>query len=207
MKKQSQTTIQTRQNLTDAFWSLYRTKRIEKISIKEITAKAGYNRGTFYEYFKDAYDVLEQIENDLLVKLQERMLTPLQTDVAIMDISMQVVLLIQSLEELNDYYMVLLGDQGDPAFLSKIKNSFKPLLMARLTGDGAKEGFELDYTVEYTLNAMIGIFHYWFSQSNKPPLEQLFALMNELLNDGVMKKIIALQVKSDSVEATVPFHR
>lgn len=204
MKKKSPITIQTKQNLTDAFWSLYRTKRIEKISIKEITAKAGYNRGTFYEYFKDAYDVLEQIENELLVKLQERMLIPLQTDVAMMDISMQVGLLIQGLEELNDYYMVLLGDQGDPAFLSKIKNSFKPFLMAKLTGDRAKEGFELDYTVEYTLNAMIGILRYWFSQANKPPLEQLFALMNELMKDGVMKKIVALQAKADSEEATGP---
>lgn len=66
MKKQSEVTAQTKQNLVGAFWSLYCEKRIEKITVKEITLKAGYNRGTFYEYFTDVYDVLEQIEKSLI---------------------------------------------------------------------------------------------------------------------------------------------
>ena len=50
----------------DAFWTLYKEKAIEKISIAEITRITGNNRGTFYHYFKDVYAVLEQIEADLL---------------------------------------------------------------------------------------------------------------------------------------------
>ena len=61
MKKQPEITVQTKQNLTDAFWQIYCTKRIDKITVRDITTKAGYNRGTFYEYFRDVYDVLEQI--------------------------------------------------------------------------------------------------------------------------------------------------
>jgi AcrR family transcriptional regulator len=61
MNRQPEITAQTRQNLIDAFWSLYCEKRIEKITVKEITIKAGYNRGTFYEYFVDVYDVFETI--------------------------------------------------------------------------------------------------------------------------------------------------
>lgn len=203
MRKQSPVTLQTKQNLMDAFWSLYRTKRMEKISIKEITAKAGYNRGTFYEYFKDAYDVLEQIENELLVRLQQQMLPPTlnstpsssipNSSTPSLDITMPVGMLIQLLEEQGEYFAVLLGDQGDPAFLSKMKSSFKPYLKAMLPEEAASNGFELDYTIEYVLNAMIGIFSYWFGQENRPPLEALFILMNELVNEGVMKKFIWLQ--------------
>jgi AcrR family transcriptional regulator len=61
----------TKQNLIDAFWALYCEKRIEKITVKEITQKAGYNRGTFYEYFTDIYDVLNQIEESLIPTLDE----------------------------------------------------------------------------------------------------------------------------------------
>ena len=46
MKKQPHITEQTKNNLRIAFWSLYAQKPIEKISIKEITELAGYNRGT-----------------------------------------------------------------------------------------------------------------------------------------------------------------
>ena len=48
MKKQPHITEQTKNNLRIAFWSLYAQKPIEKISIKEITELAGYNRGTFF---------------------------------------------------------------------------------------------------------------------------------------------------------------
>ena len=50
MKKQPHITEQAKNNLRIAFWSLYAQKPIEKISIKEITELAGYNRGTFYLY-------------------------------------------------------------------------------------------------------------------------------------------------------------
>lgn len=66
----------THQSLIDAFWELYTQKRIDKITVREITAKAGCNRGTFYEYFLDVYDVLEQIENGLIPEIDE--LPPLQ---------------------------------------------------------------------------------------------------------------------------------
>lgn len=41
----------TRNNLVNAFWDLYCQKDINKITIKEITDRAGYNRATFYIYF------------------------------------------------------------------------------------------------------------------------------------------------------------
>lgn len=47
MKKQPQITEQTKDKLRSAFWTLYSSKPIDKITIKEITDLAGYNRGTF----------------------------------------------------------------------------------------------------------------------------------------------------------------
>ena len=50
MRKREEITAQTKQNIIDAFWALYCEKRIEKITVRDITNKAGYNRGTFYEF-------------------------------------------------------------------------------------------------------------------------------------------------------------
>ena len=71
MYKQSVTAEKTRQKLIDAFLSLYATRRIDKITVREITNMAGYNRGTFYAYFFDVYDVLEQIEAEALPSFEE----------------------------------------------------------------------------------------------------------------------------------------
>ena len=42
MNKQPEITMQTKRNLMDAFWQLYCKKRIEKITVKEITTRACY---------------------------------------------------------------------------------------------------------------------------------------------------------------------
>ena len=69
--KQSSTTAITRENLAQAFWTLYQKKPIEQIRIHEITDLAGYNRATFYQYFQDIYDVLDYLEQELLEYVQD----------------------------------------------------------------------------------------------------------------------------------------
>lgn len=66
MKKQPEITERTRQIFVDAFCELYTQKPIEKISVQELTKKAGYNRSTFYLYFSDLYELREYVENDLI---------------------------------------------------------------------------------------------------------------------------------------------
>ena len=77
MKNNPEVMTKTKQDLIDAFWALYCQKRIDKITVKEITQKAGYNRSTFYEYFIDIYDVLEQIETAIIPNINE--LPPIAT--------------------------------------------------------------------------------------------------------------------------------
>jgi AcrR family transcriptional regulator len=186
MKKQPELTAQTKQNLMEAFWQLYCKEGIEKVSIKEITAIAGYNRSTFYEYFTDVYDVLEQIENSLLpspqdlppLKLDNSSATPLPIDTVI-----------NIYEKNRKYFVVLLGENGDPSFQSKLKRSVKDMLKNKLVTEGIGDNFELDFTLEYILSAMIGVLSYWFSLDTIPPRDRLLELMYELTHNGVTHKL------------------
>ncbi|MCP1146629.1 TetR/AcrR family transcriptional regulator [Lysinibacillus endophyticus] len=47
----------TKSNLASAYWTLYKENGVQKVTVKDITSLAGYNRSTFYEYFKDVQDV------------------------------------------------------------------------------------------------------------------------------------------------------
>lgn len=185
MNKQPQVTAQTKQNLIDAFWSLYCEKRIEKITVKEIAQRAGYNRGTFYEYFTDVYDVLDQIEQSLVPTLDE--LPPTTKPDNNMDIPFGMFL--QLYEKNCKYYSVLLGDSGDPAFVSKIKGSVKPLIMKTLSEKVDINDIELDFILEYILSAMIGILSYWFKMNKVLPSEDLIALMYQLMDNKVINRL------------------
>jgi len=185
MNKRIEITLQTKQNLIDAFWTLYCEKRIEKITVKDITNRAGYNRGTFYEYFKDVYDVLEHIENSLIPTLNE--LPPILIGAEMRGMPMNA--FFELYEKNNKYYSVLLGDSGDPAFASKLKNSIKPIIMQEFTNEPDVDQKELDYILEYTLSAMIGIMSYWFRQTDKLPNVKLHELINKLMEQGIMKQL------------------
>lgn len=185
MNKQPEVTTRTKQNLIDAFWCLYCEKRLEKITVKEIAQRAGYNRGTFYEYFTDVYDVLDQIEQSLIPTLGE--LPP--TTKMDSNIDMPFNMFLKLYEQNSKYYSVLFGDNGDPAFASKIKSSIKPLIMKAICKKIDRNDIEIDFILEYILSAMIGILSYWFRMDKVLPAENLIALMYELMDNKVMNKL------------------
>ena len=56
---------QFRQGLTD----LMKMKSIKDITVKELTEYVDMNRGTFYLHYRDVFDLLEQMEQELLDKM------------------------------------------------------------------------------------------------------------------------------------------
>lgn len=189
MAKYKEISTQTRQNLIDAFWELYCEKRIEKITVREITTKAGYNRSTFYEYFNDVYDVLEQIEESLLPNIED--MPPLLPTMG--NESVPIDSFIKLYSSSSKYYTVLLGYNGDPAFAGKIKNGIKAKLLEQL--ETSESNMEIDYTLEYMLSAMIGILTYWFKNNENISKEDLVKLMYELMNsEGINKLVMKLKV-------------
>lgn len=63
---------QTRAKIIDVFLELMAEKKWDKITVKEICGKAAITRGTFYQYFSDIYDLMEQIQDALLEDVTRR---------------------------------------------------------------------------------------------------------------------------------------
>jgi len=170
----------------EAFWEFYRQKRIDRITVKEITTKAGYNRSTFYAYFTDVDDVLNQIEDSLLPGPED--LPPLTLD-GISTTPLPIDAFVRMYEKHEKYYRVLFGDYGDPSFQSRMKNAVKSMLKKRLGTQVETDSIELDITLEFMLSAMIGVLGYWFRLENPPESDELLRLMYELMHHGVMHRL------------------
>ena len=63
---------QTKSRIMEAYIQLMNNKYWDKISVKEICSHCHITRGTFYQYFSDIYDLLEQIETPLLEELNKK---------------------------------------------------------------------------------------------------------------------------------------
>ena len=183
MKKESENTTQTKENLTQAFWSLYQLKKIEHITIKEITDKAGYHRSTFYLYFVDIYDVLNQLEEALLEYLKEQVLSSLESGPND-DITQK---LANVYETKGDYFGTLLGENGDPYFSQKMKAVMRPAL-SNAFGLPEKD-IHTAYIFEFGLSALIGTLTYWYNNQREIPSKEMVKLTKSMLATGILPEI------------------
>lgn len=62
----------TRSRIENAYLTLMLEKPWDRITVREICQAAELTRGTFYQYFNDIYDLVEQIENRLINDLSSR---------------------------------------------------------------------------------------------------------------------------------------
>ena len=61
----------TRMVLKESLIELLKEKRISNISIKEICERADINRSTFYSHYQDQYDLMHQVEQEVLGEIRE----------------------------------------------------------------------------------------------------------------------------------------
>lgn len=189
MKKQPERTEQTRKALMEAFWKLYCEKKIEKITVREIVTLAGFYRSTFYEYFRDIYDVLEQIEQQLLDDFEQTSARSRTFH------SMEAVLenVLTFYEANGERIAVLLGPKGDPVFASRAMEKIKEnLLMQRQL---PKEDMEADLLFHMAASNMIAMLNYWEAHRDTVTLRQVFSTGAAIVSKGMAERFLPLNDK------------
>lgn len=187
MKKQPEVTAATRQKIMDAFWTIYKEKAVDKITISEITTLTGNNRGTFYHYFKDVYAVLEQIEEELLAEVRgevNRALSSASFESEVRDINMLYAVSMPIFRKNEEKIFTLLGKNGDPGFQGKFKESIQVMLIRFWNLPGEWE--HVDYLLEYTYSAMIGLMAKWYENGNDLTDEEFLKMAQGLVANGVL---------------------
>lgn len=194
MKKQPERTAKTKQALIDSFWELYCTKKIDKITIKEVSDGAGLYRSTFYEYFGSIYDVLEHIEDELIRSYKEMIrILPLDSGIA------SILKLVQEFYEENiEHVSVLIGPNGDKDFTEKLKRTLIPVIIDKTGLDDAGENsVEVDILFEVFFSTAISILNYWYSHKDELSINEVMKIGSTILKNGLLPYIQSLGFKFD----------
>ena len=80
MARSDQRTRLTRMLIRQAFTSLLKEKPVQSISVKELCERAGINRGTFYAHYTDIYDLMRQMEDEMMADIQTALRPLLDSD-------------------------------------------------------------------------------------------------------------------------------
>jgi len=118
--------------LAESFKELVMQRSIEKITIKEITDKAGVIRPTFYNHFQDKYELLEWI-------IISELLAPVQPLIENRMINEALVLLFTNIEKEKEFYSQAVKLEGQNSFKSIAEQSVQGILLEIISKNtGAK---------------------------------------------------------------------
>lgn len=122
--------------LAESFKELALKQPIEKITIKEITDKAGVIRPTFYNHFQDKYELLEWI-------ISTELLEPVEPLIQNGMINEALILLFTSIEREKEFYMKASHLEGQNSFNSIAQICVERVLLSVIenTTDGKKQKY------------------------------------------------------------------
>ncbi len=172
----------TRALLQKALINLTIEKGFTEVTVRDITERAMINRSTFYHHYEDKYDLLSQyIEEVIALIYEEADDSPTMTDLD--QPSAGLVRILQHVQANADFYRVLLGKKGDPAFCAQsfrqfIEHQFRSMLPDE-KGQVDPSCPPMALSVNYILHAGMGAILWWLENDQPCPPEQVAMWLNQ----------------------------
>lgn len=173
----------TRKAIKTSLVKLMSEKDISNITITEIAEDADINRKTFYAHYKDLYDILDEIENDMIKQLFH-----ILDHADIMKIMYNPYPLLKELTtELYrdfEFHKLLIQSENYNNLLKKIQSVFKDRIM-ELTEDIVKIDRDIfSFMIDFVTSGIISAYREWFRSDRNISLEQLTKSLSVLIENG-----------------------
>ena len=109
----------TKHQLRQSLTALLKEKPVQDITVRELADLADINRGTFYLHYRDVYDLLNQIEEELLGEL-ESVLEKYQPGNILPNISKIFTEVYELVQRNSEIVGILMGDNGEWNFINRL---------------------------------------------------------------------------------------
>lgn len=175
----------TKQQLRQSLTTLLKQKRVQDITVRELAELADINRGTFYLHYRDVFDLLNQIEEELLGEL-ESVLEKYQPG-SILPNTVQIFKDVYELVQKNSEIVgILMGDHGEWNFVNRLNQ----LLRAKCQRDWSEhfraENPELfDTYYAFIISGCMGLVQYWLENGMKETPGELAELTGQMVMNGM----------------------
>ena len=175
----------TRRILRACLTTLLKEKKIQEITVRELAEMADINRSTFYLHYKDVYDLMEQIENELMLELEE-MLDYYQIPNLKIKPSLFFSDLYPLIQKNADIIVCLLGENGDLNFVNQLKQMLQERCLKRWLGMNSSSDAEaLEAYSAFIVSGCVGIVQYWLESGMKEHPERMAAMTEEFILKGL----------------------
>ncbi|UCZ54765.1 TetR family transcriptional regulator C-terminal domain-containing protein [Bacillus shivajii] len=173
----------TRKVLRESLMKRMQDKPLSSITIKEVCELADINRSTFYSHYTDLYDLLYQIEDDIIEDMNQT-LSAYNYNENEEAIQMTVKLL-EYLAKNHESCQTLFSEHGDPNFQKKVMMLAQSHLLKSLMVNDHHVPHYSEYLALYIANGSIIVVQHWLKNGLKEPPNEVAELIIKLANKGL----------------------
>ncbi|TFJ92409.1 TetR/AcrR family transcriptional regulator [Lentibacillus salicampi] len=166
----------TRMVLKDSLINLLKTKQISAITVKEICTDADINRSTFYSHYHDQFDLLEQIEEELIADLNTY-LNQYNFEQEAEALKMTEKLL-EYVVSKRDICRTLLSGNGDHSFERRVMDVARTFLIKNWIDNNEVDPDISEYAGTFLISGSIYVIKNWLANDMDKSPKQMAELIN-----------------------------
>lgn len=175
----------TRRQLRECLITLLKEKKVQDITVRELTDMADLNRGTFYLHYKDVFDLLEKTEAELQEDFNQ-----LVCKHDAVDLKQRPSVIFNEIYYLvydnADLIEILLGENGDLSFVNRLKQLIREKCLKdwmEVFRSGNAAAFDAFFS--FIVSGCIGLVQYWLQTGLKETPEQMAKLTEHIITKGI----------------------
>lgn len=176
----------TKQQVKRAFIEIVNEKGLERLSMSDVARRAGINRGTLYLHFKDKYDLLGQLEDEILGNLASLLFAPLSPeDVSTPRDLVPDAAILGALSYVRDEHALfeaLVSPRGDTGFVERVKAMIGQSIFDEIQQSGLHQtedlGVPSEYVREIILGGVMAVIARWLETGAQEPVELIARLIS-----------------------------
>lgn len=177
-KKLDRRIRKTKKTLLKALTKLMNEKKINNITIKELTDLADVNRSTFYLYYKDIFDMVERIETELINDFSEAYDKFTNEATTYDDLFSFFIYLFKFVEDNAEMFKIFLCHGGDFTFVEKLKDAIKH---CKIPLDHTSSEIEAHYCKHFAISGCIGVIQQWLKDDMKSSPKDMATILVKML--------------------------
>ena len=176
--------LKTKRAIRTAFAKLMVTKDINDITIIELAETADINRKTFYNYYSGVYQVMEDIENDIL-QSYETLLGNVQFKQS-MEAPYSLFERFSRLINMDpEFFGYLLSMNGNASVITRIIRLLKDKTREVMVSQIDMEDYKADIMIDFILSGMLSVYQHWYGSDKSVPLEEVTQIISTMSFNGV----------------------
>lgn len=174
----------TKRAIKNAFAKLFTEKDVNDITIKDIADLADINRKTFYNYYSGVYQLVNEIENEILDSFKTAM-----DGIDINKAMKEPYIIFEKLTEIIstdlEFYGHLFSSDTNISLKTKIVSLLKENAKETLQQQPFYNDQIIDIILDFALSGMLNVYRQWFTYNRNQPIKEVSEAVGVMCFDGI----------------------